>query len=1256
MATENGCGELEEESGKESEVSAAEDMTGLDSVIDRENEEETFEYPEEVKFLTRPEYMADMDDARDRKIANVRRNSVITDLKDEEKTRTRCDCVRTVLDVIVNSYAVQILVMLVILFDFILTIISFTDEKADEHPAYDVCDWLTVIVLSFDVLGRCFVIGKAFFRSCMNLFELFLVPVTIVEIFILSNLNIPIQLLRTLRPIFRAFRMVRLLLRAASGGERYLIHLRHQVSGDRVRFIQDGFDLDLAYITNQLVVMPFPAVGRDSWLHNPAKDVARFFNERHPNKYLILNLTNERKYPLARFFHRYMEFPIDKDGVPTMEGLMHLCDVLNAWLKGDPRHILAVHSRNGQGRSSLVTMALLLHEGTLRTPASAIAFFEYNRCDPKTRASVSVQSCDCASQRRFLEYFARMCHERRNPGLGGLSRQVRLKQVQISGLPGMASVDIALFNHPHGQRRVCHVGKDELAVPADDDNDDDGRSNDRGKIAERVQRAIDDATFDAYRAGGQPASGEPIFCSMTKSDKLKSKSLAYQQESGLSPGIWDLEDIEFSGAFKLEIVRRKLSNEEKKEEEAKNAPKSPSSASRSRMALVKSDEKSGNFFDGGLMLSCWLHTAFLEQDESKVEGTARKAASKSKTLIVSLDRFQMDKAADAPTLKSHSPALRLKLTFEIEERRELALLKEVDEARPEGLYSAVEMSQPETMQWFTFVGSKIWPNFEKGFEKMMEDNLITTLKETLPGPLNKVSLAEFSLGDSTPQFGPIVASSRNHNGKEVQLNIGLSYVTDTRVIIDLGIAALAINKLSLKGTLCLKFKPILNELPVLCAMQLFFLNAPSINIRFGRALEMANWSVVRDRMFGAINDALGNVLVLPNVMNINWGDPDAVSDSAVTFMNVLPCAVLRVNVEAARGLKADSSIFRRAPDSYVRVSLGTQQDETTMIKENSDPIWQQQFDFIVYDERQHVKFVVYDIDLYGNSNIIGQLEAVSVADICNGSAKGVWEPLQDTPDKVESKLQFRAELLDLQPNSRKLRDFISRPPATGEVMVRVETDVSRQTSSDDIASVAMLVCEVFGGKVASKDHSASSLEVQVCVGEAKEAKACEQVEEPEAGGAADKTHKSIYKLAEMKMSTETISDILQESPEDVANVLRRGGWNLACKQKIKMLLKATDLEGVQEVVVELRVQKGARLGKASVTMAALLEEDTVSKRMELAVKDDHGMTVAELEVDVKMLVLQQMKAKILEERSTEASKREETAEPVVDRDGETSRL
>ncbi len=59
------------------------------------------------------------------------------------------------------------------------------------------------------------------------------------------------------------------------------------VSKKKRRFVLDGFDLDLTYITNRIIAMGFPADGTESLYRNDMVDVQRFFNQRHEGHYKV---------------------------------------------------------------------------------------------------------------------------------------------------------------------------------------------------------------------------------------------------------------------------------------------------------------------------------------------------------------------------------------------------------------------------------------------------------------------------------------------------------------------------------------------------------------------------------------------------------------------------------------------------------------------------------------------------------------------------------------------------------------------------------------------------------------------------------------------------------------------------------------------------------------------------------------------------------------------------------------------------------
>ena len=66
------------------------------------------------------------------------------------------------------------------------------------------------------------------------------------------------------------------------------------------RYQMHGVDLDLTYVTNQIIAMSFPSRGILSWYRNSIKEVAAFLNEKYGDNYKVYNLCSERVYDATR--------------------------------------------------------------------------------------------------------------------------------------------------------------------------------------------------------------------------------------------------------------------------------------------------------------------------------------------------------------------------------------------------------------------------------------------------------------------------------------------------------------------------------------------------------------------------------------------------------------------------------------------------------------------------------------------------------------------------------------------------------------------------------------------------------------------------------------------------------------------------------------------------------------------------------------------------------------------------------------------
>ena len=76
---------------------------------------------------------------------------------------------------------------------------------------------------------------------------------------------------------------------------------RRLVSQNKNRLKGDGFDLDLTYLTDEIICMGLPSKGVEALYRNPIDEVVRFMETNHGGKYKVFNLCTERTYDIDKF-------------------------------------------------------------------------------------------------------------------------------------------------------------------------------------------------------------------------------------------------------------------------------------------------------------------------------------------------------------------------------------------------------------------------------------------------------------------------------------------------------------------------------------------------------------------------------------------------------------------------------------------------------------------------------------------------------------------------------------------------------------------------------------------------------------------------------------------------------------------------------------------------------------------------------------------------------------------------------------------
>ena len=174
--------------------------------------------------------------------------------------------------------------------------------------------------------------------------------------------------------------------------------IKSRVSKKKRRYVYDGYDLDLVYITDRIIAMGFPATGIESIYRNNINDVKRLLYTKHNNHCRIYNLCSERSYNPGEFNHNVVEFPFDDHNCPQFVDLIYFCHDMNTWLQADLNNIVAIHCKAGKGRTGLMICVYLLYLGIWSSARDVLDYYARMR-------TLNDKGVTIASQIRYVEMF-----------------------------------------------------------------------------------------------------------------------------------------------------------------------------------------------------------------------------------------------------------------------------------------------------------------------------------------------------------------------------------------------------------------------------------------------------------------------------------------------------------------------------------------------------------------------------------------------------------------------------------------------------------------------------------------------------------------------------------------------------------------------------------------------------------------------------------------------------------------------------------
>ena len=172
------------------------------------------------------------------------------------------------------------------------------------------------------------------------------------------------------------------------------------VSKKKRRIRTEFFDLDMAYITERVIGMGFPATGCETFYRNNLIDLKAYLDNYH-QEYKIYNLCIEKKriYPKNIWFDKKVGlFPFNDHAPCPIKLILDFCVDICLYLTTNPRGVAAIHCKAGKGRTGVMIVCYLIFSGLCENTDEALAHYARQR-------TLNNKGVTIPSQIRYIKYF-----------------------------------------------------------------------------------------------------------------------------------------------------------------------------------------------------------------------------------------------------------------------------------------------------------------------------------------------------------------------------------------------------------------------------------------------------------------------------------------------------------------------------------------------------------------------------------------------------------------------------------------------------------------------------------------------------------------------------------------------------------------------------------------------------------------------------------------------------------------------------------
>ncbi|KAK8702969.1 hypothetical protein V6N13_021303 [Hibiscus sabdariffa] len=239
------------------------------------------------------------------------------------------------------------------------------------------------------------------------------------------------------------------------------VKTRHMVSQNKRRYQEGEFDLDMTYITENIIAMGFPAGDLSSGLlgffegfyRNKMEEVIKFFETHHKGRYKVYNLCSERLYDASLFQGKVASFPFNDHNCPPLHLIKSFCQSAYSWLKEDIENVVVVHCKAAEEAIDYFNQKRCIDGKALVLPSQIVShYILWNVLviyTDKFLASFLTGNLLPVLPQRYVKYFERIVtcfHGENRPG-----RRCMIRGFRLHKCPYWIRPSITISDHSVGR-------------------------------------------------------------------------------------------------------------------------------------------------------------------------------------------------------------------------------------------------------------------------------------------------------------------------------------------------------------------------------------------------------------------------------------------------------------------------------------------------------------------------------------------------------------------------------------------------------------------------------------------------------------------------------------------------------------------------------------------------------------------------------------------------------------------------------------